>query len=87
MSVYRPVVIQYPLGPCDCLNYCGDDQRVAQGSVRECDRHRERRLQDGRAARIAQILRETGHDNVLPALEQLLRLVKGQPRTDTTPQP
>jgi hypothetical protein len=70
-TIHQPVRIQHPLGPCDCLNWCGDDERVKAGSVRECERHRDRRLQMARAERQTQQLRELGYADTLQALEAL----------------
>ena len=62
------------LPPCDCLNACGDDARVAKGTVAECSNYRARRLQRQRLARIDQLLQQCGHSDTLAALEELHRL-------------
>jgi hypothetical protein len=70
MSASRSI----PLPPCDCLDACGDDARVAKGKVAECSNYRERRLQRQRLARIDQLLQQCGHSDTLAALEELQRL-------------
>jgi hypothetical protein len=67
---HRPTVVQFPLGPCDCLNWCGDDARVGH-SVRECEAYRTRRLQAERAARMHKLLQELGCIDALQAVERL----------------
>lgn len=77
--IQQPIAPRHPLPKCDCLNWCGDDPRLKDQRVIECDKHRTRRLEIARAERIGQLLRELGYSDVLPALEAL-HLIVGQAR-------
>lgn len=46
---------------CDCLNRCGDDERVHKGTVRACDRMRNWRARP----RIVGVRRDAEDANVL----------------------
>lgn len=76
-----------PLPPCDCLDSCGDDTRVAAGKVAECSHYRDRRLQRQFHHRVHVLLQQCGHSDTLAALEELHRLKFPQPtaNSETTP--
>lgn len=63
----------HTLPPCDCLDWCGDDERrIAQGKVQPCARFKERKLSAERDQLMYRLLHDMGYGvNMLAALQDL----------------
>lgn len=59
------------LPECDCTVWCGDDQRLREGRVRECDERRRNHERILRNAVAHQLLRELGLADMLEAVREL----------------
>jgi len=73
MKAHTMTTATHPLPPCDCLDWCGDDQRrLAQGVVQPCAKFRERKLAAEREQLKYRLLHELSHGvDVLAALQEL----------------
>jgi len=64
-----------PQEPCDCLNYCGDDDRVEKGNVKPCDhmltRRERERVVTQQLATITALRQTYGADNVFELVEKM----------------
>jgi hypothetical protein len=70
------------LEPCDCLNWCGDDDRVGKGNVKPCDnmlakRERERVISQ-QLATITELRATYGGENILELIEAMHATVAKQ---------
>ena len=54
-------MIKRALMPCDCLNWCGDDDRVKTGEVEPCETYK------ARQAHCEQIARDQAEENAILA--------------------
>jgi hypothetical protein len=64
-----------PQESCDCLNYCGDDDRVEEGQVKPCDnmlaRRERERVVTQQLATITALRQIYGATNVFELIEKM----------------
>lgn len=79
LQVMRSAPGQTSMQGCDCLNWCGDDERrIRDGKVQPCDAYVKRKLQENRLKLVYQLLNELGHGaDTLAALLDL-QAMRGQ---------
>lgn len=61
--------------PCDCLNFCGDDPRMAKGTVQPCSAWLATKARELEAVRLGDVQRTTGYAaDPMGTLQELQRL-------------